>query len=160
MRIIQPPDMNINTPNGSLKLKWNKNFGKLTTERMNKTQMFIDSECISLMAPYTPRRNGFLEESAKLGTVIGSGEIRQIAPGARYQYYGKVYGPNIPIFENGELIGFFSPKGKTKHPTGADLVHDKSKHPMAGPFWFKRMVDDHKDEILEGTAKIAGGRPG
>ncbi len=159
MKIIQPSDMNINTPNGTLKFKWNKNFGKLTTERMQRTQKFIDSECIRLMVPYTPRRNGILEESAKLGTVIGSGEIRQIAPYARYQYYGKVYGPNIPMFEAGQLIGFFSPKGKAKHPTGAELQYDKTRHPQAGSFWFKRMVSDHKDEILRGAAEIAGGKP-
>lgn len=159
MKIIQPPDMNINTPNGSMCLKWDKNFGKLTTEQMQKAQKFIDSECIRLMVPYTPRRNGILEGSAKLGTVIGSGEIRQSTPYARYQYYGKVYGPNIPIFENGQLIGFFSPKGKAKHPTGAELQYDKTRHPKAGPFWFKRMVDDHKDEILKGVAQILGGKP-
>lgn len=156
MIIKQPKDMNIN---GSLKFKWNKQFGSLTTERMNKAQKFIDSQCILLMKPYTPFRNGFLEESATLGTVIGSGKIQQISPYARYLYYGKVYGPNIPIFENRQLIGFFSPKGKSKHPTGKKLQYDKSKHPQAGPLWFERMKADRKDEILRGAAAIAGGKP-
>lgn len=158
MKIIQPQDMKVNMPNGSLEIKWDKSFGKITEQKLDKAQRFIDSECIRLMAPYTPRRNGVLEQSAKLGTVIGSGEIKQIAPYARYLYYGKVYGPNIPIFENGELIGFFSPKGKAKHPTGAKLKYDKTKHPKAGSFWFKRMKADHKDDILKGAAEIVGGK--
>ena len=39
------------------------------------------------MNPETPRRTGVLIKSATLGTVIGSGEINQIAPYARRQYY-------------------------------------------------------------------------
>ena len=39
------------------------------------------------MASETPRRTGALIKSAMLGTVIGSGEINQIAPYARRQYY-------------------------------------------------------------------------
>ena len=39
------------------------------------------------MNPETPRRTGMLIKSATLGTVIGSGEVDQIAPYARRQYY-------------------------------------------------------------------------
>lgn len=49
------------------------------------------------MKPYTPFKMGVLENSATIHTVIGSGEIKQITPYARYLYYGKVYGPNYPI---------------------------------------------------------------
>lgn len=157
MKISQPKNKTINTPNGYLALRWTPNFGKLTSEKFHKAQMFVDSECIRLMKPYTPFRNGFLEKSATLGTVIGSGEIRQIVPYARYQYYGKVYGPNIPIMENGQPIGYFSPPAK--HPTGAELKYSTSKHPQAGKMWFSRMKADHKDEILRGAAKSVGGTP-
>lgn len=157
MKISQPKNKSINTPNGYLALKWTSNFGKLTEEKFHKAQMFVDSECIRLMSPYTPFRNGFLEKSATLGTVIGSGEINQIAPYARYQYYGKVYGPNIPIYENDEVIGFFSRKGK--QPTGADIKYDTSKHPQAGKMWFARMVADNKNSILRGASRIVGGTP-
>lgn len=157
MLIKQPPNRSINTPNGYLDLQWTPNFGAVTSEKLHKAQVFVDKECIRLMKPYTPFKNGILENSATLGTVIGSGEIRQIAPYARYLYYGKVYGPNIPIFENENLVGFFSPKGKAKHPTGADMEYDTSKHPLAGKEWFERMKADHKDDILRGAAKVIGG---
>ena len=57
---------------------------------MGKVQKFIDQETIRLMAPYTPYRAGILEKGATLGTKIGSGEINQISPYGRFQYYGKL----------------------------------------------------------------------
>lgn len=155
MKIIQPPNMSAS--NGSFEFKWSPDFGAVMTAKLNKAQAFIDSECIRLMGPYTPRRSEMLEESVKLGTVIGSGELRYLSPYARYPYYGEVYGPNIPIYEGGQLVGFFSPKGQKKHPTGREMTYDTSRHPKAGKLWFERMKADHKDEICEGAAKIAGG---
>jgi len=32
--------------------------------------------------------------------------------------------------------------------------------PMRGAYWFERMKANHKEEILKGAAKIAGGRAG
>lgn len=154
MKIKQPKNMSFD---GSLELEWNPSFGASCTRNFQKAQRFVDSECIEKMKPYTPFRNGFLEQSTTLGTVIGSGEIHQISPYARYLYYGKVYGPNIPVEENGEIVGYFSPRGKKKHPTGKDLKYDTSKHPMAGSFWFERMIADKGDEILQGAAEILGG---
>ena len=118
---------------------------------MGPVQKYIDSECIRLMAPYTPMRNGFLMRSATLGTKIGSGEINQIAPYARYQYYGKLMVSSI----TGSAWARY---GEKKVLTDKDLVHDKSRHPQAGPFWFERMKADHKEEILEGARKVAGAK--
>ncbi len=160
MKIIQPPDTSVNTPNGALKFKWNKSFGAVMTARLQEAQKHIDQTCIDQMIPYTPWRNGFLEESVKIGTVIGSGKLRYLSPYARYLYYGEIYGPSIPIFEKGnpEPIGFFSPKRQRKHATGRPLTYTLSNgHQLAGKLWFERMKADHKGEILEGAAKIAGG---
>ena len=157
MKIIQPRDVNVTAPNGSFIFKWNPRFGEMMSERIQKTQEFIDRECIVQMIPYTPWRNGFLEQSVKLGTVLGSGELRYLSPYARYLYYGEIYGPNIPIYEGSQIVGYFSPKGQKKHPTGRSLKYDTSRHPQAGKLWFERMKADHGAEILEGAAKIAGG---
>lgn len=150
--IKQPKDFD-----GFLGIKWDKKFGDERTSGFQKAQKFIDSECIRYMKPYIPFRNGVLEASATIGTVIGSGEIHQNLPYAHYQYIGKVYGPNIPITENGIVVGYFSKPNEKKHPTGANLVYDKSKHTLAGPFWFARMAADKKQIILRGAAKVAGG---
>ncbi len=123
-----------------------------------RVQQFVDSECIRLMKPYTPFQTGVLEQSATVGTKIGSGEIQQTTPYARYLYYGMVYGPNRPIIEGGQVVGFFSPRGVRKQPTGRELKYDKSRHPRAGKMWFERMKADHVRDILNGAGKIAGSR--
>lgn len=69
------------------RLEWNEGFAPDKEKRFANAQEFVDSECIRRMNPETPRRTGVLIKSATLGTVIGSGEINQIAPYARRQYY-------------------------------------------------------------------------
>lgn len=71
----------------SARLEWNPGFAPSWEKGFENAQAFIDSECIRRMSPLTPRRTGVLIKSATLGTVIGSGEINQIAPYARRQYY-------------------------------------------------------------------------
>ncbi len=147
MSIKQPA----NVYNGDMELVWNSKFAVIHSEHIHKTQMFIDNECIRRMIPYTPFRNGILEKSATLGTVIGSGEIHQVAPYARYQYYGMLMVSSI-------TGSAFASKGEKKVLTDTPLEYDKSKHPQAGPFWFERMKAEHKEDILQGAAKIAGGK--
>lgn len=89
----------VKTPRGSIytqsnkggkitaRLEWNPGFAPDKEAGFAKAQEFVDSECIRLMNPETPRRTGALIKSATLGTVIGSGEINQIVPYARRQYY-------------------------------------------------------------------------
>nr|DAZ69342.1 MAG TPA: Minor capsid protein [Caudoviricetes sp.] len=69
------------------RLEWNAGFAPDKERGFANAQEFVDSECIRRMNPETPRRTGMLIKSATLGTVIGSGEINQIAPYARRQYY-------------------------------------------------------------------------
>lgn len=157
MKIVQPPDFVIKSKNGTAGFLWDKKFAIRKNADVLKVQKYVDSTVLRLMKPYTPFKNGVLEKSATLSTVIGLGEIHQNTPYARYLYYGKVYGPNIPIIENGEVMGFFSPKGKKKRPTGAALVYSKAKHPLAGKMWFERMKADKRQIILKGAAKVAGG---
>ena len=69
------------------RLDWNDGFKEKYPQSFNRKQAFIDQECIRRMAPETPRLSGVLVKSATLGTAIGSGEIHQVAPYARRQYY-------------------------------------------------------------------------
>lgn len=146
-----------------MEIKFNDNdFFKVLEEKKKlfsvggEVQKFVDSEVLKLMVPYTPMDTGMLMQSSITGTVIGSGKIRYNSPYARYQYYGIVYGPNIPIFENGTLTGFWSPP--KKESTGRPLHYSTEKHPKAGKLWFERMKADHKDNILKGAMAIAAGR--
>lgn len=69
------------------RLDWNSGFKHDFSNGFGNAQEFVDSEVLRRMAPETPRRTGFLIKTATLGTVIGSGEVNQIAPYARRQYY-------------------------------------------------------------------------
>ena len=140
---------------GGFNFLWNPNFAKATNEDFHRAQRFVDSECIRYMDKYTPKRTGALIRSAILGTKIGSGHIVYNTPYARYQYYGEIYGPNIPIYKDGELMGWRSPP--KKHPTGREITYSRDKHPNAQKLWFEKMKSEKGDAIRRGAEKIAGG---
>lgn len=128
----------------------------------NEVQKVIDSECIRLMAPYTPNLNGVLIDSATTHTVIGSGRIIQSTPYARYQYYGLLMVDPITLkgsFYDSKTGRHWSRPGVSKimDPQGRKLVHNQVKSPMAGPYWFDRMAKDHKEDIGKAAALVAGG---
>lgn len=147
MEIKQPQGQIIVGKNGQAQLKWNPGFQQKWQGKINNAQKFVDSECIRLMDKYTPMRTGMLVKSATLGTRIGSGKIKQIAPYARYQYYGK-------LMVSSTTGSAFS-RGEKKVLTDTDLKHSKAVHPLAGPFWFERMKKDHVKKILAGAKDYA-----
>lgn len=83
MSIKQPK--NVKTTCGTL--VWKSSFGSDYTERFNKAQQFIDSECLRKMDPLTPADTTQMIQSASRGTKIGSGLIQYDSPYARRQYY-------------------------------------------------------------------------
>ena len=90
--IVQTPRgsvCTVKTKNGKVtsKLVWDSGFSGRKEKSFGRAQVFVDSECIRKMNPETPRLTGALIKTATLGTVVGSGEINQIAPYARRQYY-------------------------------------------------------------------------
>lgn len=116
-------------------------------------QKVIDAAVIRECFPYLPFDEGILAGSANTATEIGSGEVVYDTPYARYLYYGEVYGPNIPIVENGEIVGWRSPP--EKHPTGRELKYNTDKNPLAGSHWFDRSMADHKDDVLKEAQNAA-----
>ena len=93
-------------------------------------QKFIDSECIRRMDPLTPKRTGTLIHAATLGTVIGSGKIKQATPYAKDNYYNN------------------SGRGMQGTASGG----------LRGRLWFKRMKSLHLRAILDGARRLAGAR--
>lgn len=122
-------------------------------------QKAVDASVIRECFPYVPFDEGVLAGSANTATKVGSGEVIYDTPGARYLYYGEVWGPNIPKVENGEIVGYWSPP--EKHPTGKKLQYSTEKNPMAGSHWFDRAMADHKEDILKEAQNAAdrGGAP-
>jgi hypothetical protein len=113
-------------------------------------QKVIDAAVIRECFPYVPFDEGALAGSANTATEIGSGEVVYDQPYAHYQYYGEIWGPNIPIVENGVIVGYRSPP--EKHPTGRQLNFDNSREkngPLAGSHWFDRAMADHAKDVLK-----------
>ena len=151
-KIKQPKNIQIKEAKMEVNLAWKNTFGKDMTDRFSSAQKFVDSECMRLMVPYTPMLNGILMKGSALGTKIGSGHIYYLNPYARYQYYGK-------LMVSSTTGSAFAVAGEKKVLTDVDLIHNKSRHPQAGPFWFERMKADRGAQILRGAAKYAGGTP-
>lgn len=124
-------------------------------ERGGRVQKVIDQKVIDYCKPYTPASpDRTLEFSAQMSTEIGSGEVIWNTPYAHYQYMGIVYGPNIPIIQDGVLMGYFSPPGRPKHPTDRELTYDQAQNPMAGSYWFERMKADRLNDILDEARRV------
>lgn len=85
--IEQPSDSSFQGANGSCRLSWSPGFPNRMNKLMSEKQKIIDSEVLRMCSPLVPLRTGTLERSGTLGTLIGSGEVKYIAPYARRQYY-------------------------------------------------------------------------
>ena len=149
-------DLNLNTQ---------QMLAKFNLQSGGKVQKTIDKAVIDWCQQYCPWETGTLAKSAYTATEMGSGTVIWPGPYARYLYYGEVYGPNIPVFEDntGVPTRWFSPPGQKKHPTGRQLDFSKSQargSPLAGSFWFERMKADHTQDIVrEAQAVATGGKP-
>lgn len=144
-----------------VKFRWKGNGDLLRAANLEKgglVQKAIDKAVIRWCIDYCPFDTGLLARSPNIYTEIGSGKIIYEVPYARYLYYGKVMGPNIPVFDDNsnEPSGFFSPKNQKKHLTGEKLIYSTDKNPLSGPFWDRRMVADHMDDIIKEAKNAAG----
>lgn len=88
IRIITAPrGMIFQQGNSAAQLQWNPEFAKQRTQQFSRKQQFVDSEVLRRCSPRVPFQTGMLDKSGTLGTVIGSGEVKYIAPYAAHQYY-------------------------------------------------------------------------
>lgn len=148
MYIETPRGRIIQTKNGKAVLEWSSDFQPKWERRYSAAQKFVDSEVIRLCDPYTPFESGMLKLSALLGTDIGSGTVVWNAPYARYLYYGSV-------MVSPTTGSPWAKKGERKIITDRELKYNGA--PKRGKLWFERMKADHKEEILKGARRIAGG---
>lgn len=106
---------------------------------------FAATEWWRLYTPYVPMDDGALSQQV----TIEPKTITHTAPYAHYQYMGAVYGPNFPITEGGQIVGFFSKPGAVKQPTGSSLNYRKDKHPLASAKWDKAAEPSQKDALIQ-----------
>jgi len=107
-----------------------------------RVQKYFTQLCYNHMDKYVPKDTGNLASNVELT----ANSITYKSPYAHYMYEGKVMGPNIPIFEKGvdKPVGYFSPKGKPKYYTGADIQY---KNAQASSHWDKKMVSAEMRDI-------------
>lgn len=96
---------------------------------------FAATEWHRLYEPFVPYHEGVLANTVVIIGGRGNGSIEHTVPYARYQYYGNAYGPSYPLMRNGVIVGYRSPAGKPKHPTGKKLVYKRDQHPLASAMW-------------------------
>lgn len=90
--------MAIKQPRNTSGFTWNPTFAATRNAQFTRAQKFIDSEVLRYCDPLTPKKTGNLINSGKMGTTIGSGEIKYLAVYAAKQYYDtaetRSYDPN------------------------------------------------------------------
>ena len=102
-------------------------------------QMFVTNTVNRRITRYMPFRSGAL--ATKLKHIKSATEIEVLGPYARYQYYGKVMEGPAP-----------------KAVTDRDLKYDKTKNPLAGPFWDRRLIANEGAQIAADVRRYVSGR--
>lgn len=138
----------------SYQFRWNPEFERHTQDGLARAQRAIDSSVLRFSEPFLPFQSGALRNSGITGTRVGSGQVRWAAPYAHYLYEGKVMGPNTPLHEGGQLVGFFSPRAPKEY-TGGELSFHGA--PKRGAKWFERMKRVHAQDIVEAANRAYKG---
>ena len=99
--------------------------------RGDKLGYFAAQSWQKRISPYVPMDQGDLFSKAD----VRPWEIEYTQPYARYLYGGIVYGSNYPVTEGGKVVGYFSQRGRKKHPTNKALKFSKKHHPKACAKW-------------------------
>lgn len=144
--------MRINKTIGNVEIKFNdKRIDRNMKEAQKLLNLAVRTDC----EPLVPLMNGQLLRSATFPEGVYGGVLEYNTPYAHYQYVGEVYGPNIPRKDdNGNIIGWYSPPGKKKHPTGRKMA--KYSQSGTGPEWFSKAKERHGDKWLRLVREEAG----
>lgn len=125
-----------------------KVIDRLGLNPSGRVQAFFTATCYKQMGRYIVGGSG---SQLNKNVSITSNTITYMSPYAHYQWYGKVMSPNIPIMENGEVVGWFSPKGKKKTYT------DRTLNTRIGTNqWDKKMWSSDKEEVIKQVERYMG----
>lgn len=141
-----------------MKIEMNPYSLILANHGLNKNgdvQRFVTNTVNRRITRYMPYRSSAL--STKLKHIKSLTEIEVLGPYARYQYYGEVMVDPVT-----RAAGFIDKDGQWKSRknvpkvrSGRPISYDKTKHPLAGPFWDRRMWAAEGDVITRELQKYA-----
>ena len=123
-----------------VKFDWKKPPKALAKEKVcgRENMLFLANQAAKFMDPYVPADNLVLAQNIFITADDDCGHIIYNSPYAHYQWEGELYGPNYPITDGGEVVGFWSPPHKT--PSGKSLKYSTFRHPLATSHWDKAMM--------------------
>lgn len=123
---------------------------KLGVQPNGPVRWYFAKRCADYMDKYIPYDEGGLAYDNR---VIEADKITYYAPYAHYMYEGKVMGPNIPIKEDGKVVGWYSKA--PKYYTGKKIKYNESAgHEYAGPHWDKRMWSAEGKALVKEVQKF------
>ena len=118
--------------------------GLIGLAESRKLWMYAATEWHRLYKDWVPMNTGILY----MNTSIRPKEIEHLAPYAHYMYEGEVFGPNFPIYESGNLAGFFSQPNRRKKKTGRSLKFSRQFHGKATRKWDKAAQPTEKPKLI------------
>ncbi len=138
--------------------KWNKPPAQIAEEASggNEGLLFLANEAKRLMDPYVPADTLVLAQNVRTYVEGDVGIVHYQSPYAHYQYEGVAYGPNYPIMDGGEVMGFYSPPHKTL--TGQKLNYSHARHPLTTSKWDKAMKTARGDDLAKAYENHLKGR--
>lgn len=116
--------------------------GAVKADRQMKR--FANTQLARYCEPFVPAS---AQKMLSAPVAITEDYVQYRGPYGHYQYEGVIYGPNIPIMEDGVLVGFFSPPNKPKVKTDQKLQYSHDVHPQAQSHWDKAAMLRHKDDL-------------
>lgn len=131
-------------------------------KQFQKAQYYLDSEVMTSMEPFMPKRDGlFINNTKRMSaSIAGSGQVVAAAPPfGRYLYEGVAMVDSVtgrgPFYIPGK--GFRYKKGAKLKPTNRPLKYDRSRNPDVTDHWFDAAKAKDGDEWIKGVKEIAGG---
>lgn len=135
----------------SIEIRWNRSPQQILDRILDDAAMtYAHTRLKAYCSQYVPMDSGILDRSARPTPEY----LEYPGPYAHYQWMGEVYGPNIPIYEDGVFAGFVSPP--KKHPTGRKLQYNRGPdgkrresvyHPLATSHWEVAAMAAHKGDL-------------
>ena len=123
-------------------------------DKKGDVQLFLTNTINHRITRYMPYLTSTL--STKLKFVKSPTQIEVLGPYAKYQYYGKVcVDPKTNAAGFLTKNGWRSRKGVNKVKTNRPLNYTKNKHPLAGPFWDRRLMQAEGKAIAEKVSEYA-----
>lgn len=124
--------------------------GKIRALLTDDAMLEIHNLFAKTINPWVPMDEGVLAQSAE----ITPEHVRYPGPYAHYIYTGEIYGPNIPIRQDGQIVGWWSPPGRPKMPTGRPITYSTERHPLASKEWDKAAMQSEMASFAEGVKEI------